>query len=161
MDSEQVTHIENVLQLFEIRVTQYDKTTEAILEELKPLLTEFGNICHATAEEITWTRLELHMPLLQLGCAIEYDDPDSVPEFMNILSPIDEDLSDADYCYRKMGFALPLVIAFKEPEEIRKFIRETIDKALIKKQGAEAPQLTVEQQTSAFLHRDISKGLKH
>lgn len=162
MDTEQVTHIENVLQMFERRVTQYDETTRSILEEIKPLLTEFGSICNATAEEITWLKLELHMPLLQLGCAIDYDDPDSVPDFMNILSPVDEDLADADYCYRRMGFALPLVIAFKEPEEIRKFIQETIDKALTKKQGIVAnTTLTTDQQTLAFLHRDASKGQTH
>lgn len=161
MDAEQVTHIERVLQLFEGRITNYDKTTEAIMDELKPLLSEFCSICRATNEETTWLRIELDMPLLTIGCAIDYDDPDSVPEFMDILSPVDEDGADADYCYRQMAFALPLVIAFKAPEDIRKFLLDTIDKAVRKKQGVVSETLTVDQQTSAFLHRDTAKGQKH
>ena len=161
---EQLESLEQLVKLFEKRDEEYDVSTEGILDVIHdPLLVVVAELFNSSANDITWTAVDINLPMLVLTCNIEYTDVAAIPQFVNVVAPPS---ADENSMIRKITVGLPIVMVFAEKERIKQYLETTIEKTLervnTKAVTTPAPaQLTPEQSMQLFMYRKQNKGSIH
>lgn len=161
---EQLESLEQLVKLFEQRDEEYDVSTEGILDVIHdPLLVVVAELFNSSERDITWTAVEINLPMIVLTCNIEYSKVEDVPQFVNVVAPPS---ADDNSLIRKITVGLPIVMVFAEKARIKQYLESTIEKTLervsTKSEITQAPaQLTPEQSMQLFLYRKQNKGSIH
>lgn len=160
MDDLNVEQLQLALQLFEKRVTQYDDTTNEILDVLQDtFLLAMCEIMNCDIDNVVWTVCDMRMAMMHVECIATYDSEDQVPPYMSQLQQSDSN----NPLERHMKIGLPLVVAFRDKEHVKEHIQGAIDAAISNLAPSSNPQveLTLEQQMMLVLQYKQQKGTTH
>lgn len=156
MDDLQIEKVERTLRLFEQREATYDAHTSEIIHHLSdPVVRVICDVLNVDEENISWEEVEISSPLIALRFKIGYNSKDEIPAVLDIIAPSG---SDDNPLTRTITMAFPIIYSGASYEEFHEFIMTTLNNAVRKRKiTTDDPELTVDQQLQAFMHRQLRK----